>query len=77
MNKQPANDAILQPGQVLDGEYEIIGRIGQSGMGVVYKARALALDRNVAIKMPLWSCGYLLHRPGTGPASWLHSDRFP
>jgi serine/threonine protein kinase len=35
----------------LAGQYEFIGKIGEGGMGVIYKARHLALNHLVAIKM--------------------------
>ncbi len=44
-----AKDPML--GQVLANNYEIISIIGQGGMGVVYKAKHLLMDRLVAIKM--------------------------
>ncbi len=40
----------LSPGSRL-GSYEVTAKIGQGGMGEVYRARDTKLDRDVALKV--------------------------
>jgi CHASE2 domain-containing sensor protein len=39
------------PGHVVDGKYELVRRLGAGGMGVVYEAVHLGLDRRFAVKL--------------------------
>lgn len=47
---------MIKAGDILDGRYEILDKIGQGGMSYVYKAKDAKLDRIVAIKMLREEC---------------------
>jgi Protein kinase domain len=48
--EEPAADE-LRPGQLLEGRYQIEHRLGEGGVGFVYRARQINLHRRVAIKL--------------------------
>lgn len=47
----------VKPGTLIDGRYEVDSRLGRGGMGVVYRATQLGLNRPVAVKMLLPELG--------------------
>jgi len=48
-NKYQPPDPLV--GKLFDDRYEVVEKIGEGGMGAVYKARQLAMDRMVALKV--------------------------
>lgn len=48
-----AGPIVLEPGAVIADRYRVVEVIGQGGMGVVYKAQQIHMDKPVALKMML------------------------
>lgn len=41
----------MEQGDIVDGHYEIIAKLGDGGMGAVFKAREIELERDIALKL--------------------------
>jgi serine/threonine protein kinase len=66
------------------GRYQIIRRLGEGGMGVVYLARETGLDRQVALKVPRFEAGSdsdviiaRFHREARAAAAFHHPNFCP
>lgn len=46
-----ASDSIVEPGALLADRYRLLEEIGRGGFGMVYRARQLNMERDVAIKI--------------------------
>ena len=42
---------MLAPGDIIDGRYRVVRRLGVGGMGAVYEGHSLLADRRIAIKV--------------------------
>ena len=57
---EPQADSLI--GRTLDGRFQVLGRLGEGGVGVVYRARQVQLGREVAIKV--------LHKDAAAMPEW-------
>jgi len=48
---QSGDNFTYQPGQVVDGLYQLVEVIGEGGMGLVFKAHHIMLDQVCALKI--------------------------
>lgn len=53
MNMSAKSRTMPQPGQIIDGRFEIVRKLGQGGMSAVYAAKHLQLKRMTAVKFLL------------------------
>jgi serine/threonine protein kinase len=56
-----------KPGEIIDAKYKILGLLGEGGMGAVYKAHHLSLNKEVALKT--------FRTPNLSPDSWNRFQR--
>ncbi|VTT99673.1 serine threonine protein kinase : Serine/threonine protein kinase OS=Planctomyces maris DSM 8797 GN=PM8797T_31203 PE=3 SV=1: Pkinase [Gemmataceae bacterium] len=80
--KVAAEETVASPA-LLGGRYRIIRQLGQGGMGVVYHAHDVELDREVALKIPHFSSSdsadtrERFHREARAAANLRHPNLCP
>ncbi len=53
MSEATAISSMLTPGTVIDGRYEVVGKLAAGGMGEVYRAQHVELGKPMAVKVML------------------------
>jgi tetratricopeptide (TPR) repeat protein len=69
-----ALEQIFEPGQIVEGRFEILRRVGDGGMGIVYEAFDHTLEQRIAIKCPKPGYDELLPRELKGALQVHHRN---
>ena len=50
-SRAPAGSSVVSPGEILAGRYRVVERLGEGGMGVVYKVEHTRMGKLMALKL--------------------------